>query len=250
MAFIAIMIVVSSNAFGDAALGDRISVESALGFALWAGFIAMFFGGLAPALAPFLGRSGSAGVAGLAMVALWAASGLEVGGPIVLLSPFHWTADNFRSSATTTGPALPRSASWPSSCSRSGSSCSPAGHWHHRRPRAPGPARGRPRGPRAGEPGVRRRAAAGALGGIGFGLMGALLASLVGPFADQIRQDPNLSSAFGRSSAASTSRRPAAGSSCTRRSCTSRPAWPPRPSSRSGHRTRPMAVSRRCCRSR
>jgi len=33
--------------------------------------------------------------------------------------------------------------------------------------------------------------------GIGFGLIGALLASLVGPFADQIRQDPNLSSAFG-----------------------------------------------------
>ena len=61
MAFIAIMIVVSSNAFGDATLGDRISIESAVGFALWAGFIAMFFGGLALALAPFLGRSGSAG---------------------------------------------------------------------------------------------------------------------------------------------------------------------------------------------
>src|SRR6202142_3667826 len=58
MAFVALMIVVSSNAFGDAALGDRISVESALAFALWAGFIAMFFGGLALALAPLLGRSG------------------------------------------------------------------------------------------------------------------------------------------------------------------------------------------------
>ncbi len=198
MAFIAIMIVVSSNAFGDAALGDRISVESALAFALWAGFIAMFFGGLALALAPLLGRSGSAGVAGLAMVALWAASGLEVGGPIVLLSPFHWTADNIpligdydwaglaavgvvavvllalgvelfarRDIGITAGLGLP---SLPEDVLGVRGPVSRA--FGDELPRA-------------------------LSWGIGFGLMGALLASLVGPFADQIRQDPNLSSAFG-----------------------------------------------------
>jgi ABC-2 type transport system permease protein len=198
MAFIAIMIVVSSNAFGDAALGDRISVESAVAFALWAGFIAMFFGGLALALAPLLGRSGSAGVAGLAMVALWAASGLEVGGPIVLLSPFHWTADNIpligdydwaglaavgvvavvllalgvelfarRDIGITAGLGLP---SLPEDVLGVRGPVSRA--FGDELPRA-------------------------LSWGIGFGLMGALLASLVGPFADQIRQDPNLSSAFG-----------------------------------------------------
>jgi ABC-2 type transport system permease protein len=197
MAFIAIMIVVSSNAFGDAALGDRISVESAVGFALWAGFIAMFFGGLALALAPLLGRSGSAGVAGLAMVALWAASGLEVGGPIVLLSPFHWTANHIplvgdydwlglaavgvvavvllalgvelfrrRDLGVTAGlglPALPEDVlGVRGPVSRAfGDELPRALSW-----------------------------------GIGFGLMGALLASLVGPFADQIGKDPNLSKSF------------------------------------------------------
>ena len=197
MAFIAIMIVVSSNAFGDAALGDRISVESAVGFALWAGFIAMFFGGLALALAPLLGRSGSAGVAGLAMVALWAASGLEVGGPIVLLSPFHWTANHIplvgdydwlglaavgvvavvllalgvelfrrRDLGVTAGlglPALPEDVlGGRGPVSRAfGDELPRALSW-----------------------------------GVGFGLMGALLASLVGPFADQIGKDPNLSKSF------------------------------------------------------
>ena len=197
MAFIAIMIVVSSNAFGDAALGDRISVESAVGFALWAGFIAMFFGGLALALAPLLGRSGSAGVAGLAMVALWAASGLEVGGPIVLLSPFHWTANHIplvgdydwlglaavgvvavvllalgvelfrrRDLGVTAGlglPALPEDVlGVRGPVSRAfGDELPRALSW-----------------------------------GVGFGLMGALLASLVGPFADQIGKDPNLSKSF------------------------------------------------------
>jgi ABC-2 type transport system permease protein len=195
MAFIAIMIVVSSNAFGDATLGDRISIESAVGFALWAGFIAMFFGGLALALAPFLGRSGSAGVAGLAMVALWAASGLEVGGPLVLLSPFHWTANHIplvgdydwlglaavgvvavvllalgvelfrrRDLGVTAGlglPALPEDVlGVRGPVSRAfGDELPRALSW-----------------------------------GLGFGLMGALLASLVGPFADQIRKDPSLSS--------------------------------------------------------
>ena len=94
MAFVAVMIVVSSNTFGDPNLGDPIPLGSSIGFALWVGLIAMCFGGLALALAPVLGRSGAAGVAGLVMAGLWVASGLDVGGPLLVLSPFHWTADH------------------------------------------------------------------------------------------------------------------------------------------------------------
>jgi ABC-2 type transport system permease protein len=195
MAFIAIMIVVSSNAFGDAALGDRISVESAVGFALWAGFIAMFFGGLALALAPFLGRSGSAGVAGLAMVALWAASGLEVGGPIVLLSPFHWTADHI---------PLVGDYDWPGLAAVGVVAVvllALGVELFRRRDLGVTAGLGLPALPEdvLGVRGPVSRALGDELPralswGIGFGLMGALLASLVGPFADQIGKDPSLSS--------------------------------------------------------
>jgi ABC-2 type transport system permease protein len=94
MGILAIALFVSSNAFGDAALGDPIPLVGTVGFALWVGFLAMCFGGLAFALAPALGRGGSAAVAGIAMVALWVMSGLQVGGPLVNLSPFHWTSDH------------------------------------------------------------------------------------------------------------------------------------------------------------
>ena len=195
MAFIAIMIVVSSNAFGDATLGDRISIESAVGFALWAGFIAMFFGGLALALAPFLGRSGSAGVAGLAMVALWAASGLEVGGPLVLLSPFHWTADHI---------PLVGFYDWPGLAAVGVVAVVLLGlgvELFRRRDLGVTAGLGLPALPEdvLGVRGPVSRAFGDELPralswGIGFGLMGALLASLVGPFADQIKKDPSLSS--------------------------------------------------------
>ena len=195
MAFIAIMIVVSSNAFGDATLGDRISIESAVGFALWAGFIAMFFGGLALALAPFLGRSGSAGVAGLAMVALWAASGLEVGGPLVLLSPFHWTADHI---------PLVGDYDWPGLAAVGVVAVvllGLGGERFRRRDLGVTAGLGLPALPEdvLGVRGPVSRAFGDELPralswGLGFGLMGALLASLVGPFADQIKKDPSLSS--------------------------------------------------------
>ena len=197
MAFIAIMIVVSSNAFGDAALGDRISVESAVGFALWAGFIAMFFGGLALALAPLLGRSGSAGVAGLAMVALWAASGLEVGGPIVLLSPFHWTANHI---------PLVGDYDWLGLAAVGVVAVvllALGVELFRRRDLGVTAGLGLPALPEAvlGVRGPVSRAFGDELPralswGVGFGLMGALLASLVGPFADQIGKDPNLSKSF------------------------------------------------------
>ncbi len=94
MVVLALMTAFSSSVFGDAALGDQISLLSSAGFALWVGCIAMFFGGLAFALAPILGRAGSAGVAGLGMAALWITNGLNVGGPLLILSPFNWTFDH------------------------------------------------------------------------------------------------------------------------------------------------------------
>ncbi len=94
MVILAVMLTFSSNVFGDAALGDAIPAPSAAGFALWVGFLALFFGGLAFALSPLLGRAGAAGVAGLGMGALWITNGLNVGGPLLALSPFAWTFDH------------------------------------------------------------------------------------------------------------------------------------------------------------
>src|SRR6185503_15071123 len=87
------LLTLSSNTFGDAALGDKIAPLSALGFALWLAFIALFFGGLAFALAPLLGRAGAAGVSGIALALLWSANGLDLG-PLAWLSPFHWTENH------------------------------------------------------------------------------------------------------------------------------------------------------------
>ncbi len=197
MAILAVATTASSMLFGDASLGDTIPPLSSIGFALWAGFIALFFGGLAFALAPSLGRAGSAGVAALAMVVLWVANGLDVGGPIVLLSPFRWTADHValvgqydwaplalvgvvgvvflaigvelfmrRDLGVTAGlslPGLPAAAlGVHGPVSRAfGDELPRALSW-----------------------------------GIGLGLMGALVASLVRPMADQLGNDPNLIATF------------------------------------------------------
>jgi polyether ionophore transport system permease protein len=94
MAIMAIALTASSNLYGDAALGDHIPLLSSVGFALWVFCGALFFGGLALALSPLLGRAGSAGVAALAMVVLWLMNGLSIGGPLMWLSPFYWTFDH------------------------------------------------------------------------------------------------------------------------------------------------------------
>ena len=94
MAILALATTVSSSVFGDAALGDAIPPLSAIGFACWVGLIALFFGGLAFALGPLLGRGGSAGVAGLALMVLWLANGLDTLAAVAPLSPFRWTADH------------------------------------------------------------------------------------------------------------------------------------------------------------
>ncbi len=197
MAVIAVMVFVSSNVFGDPSLGDPIPLGGSIGFALWVGFIAMCFGGLALALAPLLGRAGSAAVAAIVMVALWVASGLNVGGPFVAVSPFHWTVNHVplvgfydwtgvaavgvvaviflvigvelfrrRDLGVTAGlslPALPKDVLGV-------------------------------RGPVARAFGDQLpRALA---WGLGMGLMGGLLASLVGSFANQVGKDTTIATTF------------------------------------------------------
>ena len=49
MAIMAVLLTVASNAFGDPTLGDPIPLVGSIGFALWVGFTAMCFGGLANA---------------------------------------------------------------------------------------------------------------------------------------------------------------------------------------------------------
>jgi ABC-2 type transport system permease protein len=197
MAILAVMTTASSTLFGDAALGDQIPLLSSVGFALWCGFLAVFFGGLAFALAPLLGRAGSAGVASLVMLVLWVANGLDVAG-IVVLSPFRWTADHIalvgrydwlplglvgivavillgigvelfvrRDLGVTAGLSLPH---LPAAVLGVHGPISRA--FGEQLPRA-------------------------LSWGIGLGLMGALIASLVGPMASQLGTDPGLTKTFG-----------------------------------------------------
>ena len=93
LAFMTVMLAISSNAYGNAALGDPLSAQEAVGFALWLGVTALFFGGLAFALGPFLGRAGSAGVAGIALALAWSVNGLHLD-PLTVLSPFSWMASH------------------------------------------------------------------------------------------------------------------------------------------------------------
>jgi ABC-2 type transport system permease protein len=197
MAILAIAVTVSSNAFGDPALGDQIAPLSAIGFALWVGFMALFFGGLAFALAPLLGRGGSAAVAGLVMITLWVASGLEALGPIAVISPFHWTVNHI---------ALVGEYDWPGLALVGvvGVVFLVIGvELFARRdlgvtlgvglPSLPADVLG-VRGPisRAFGDQLPRALA----WGLGIGLMGALLASLVGPMSAQLSSDPGLLATF------------------------------------------------------
>ena len=197
LAILALATTFSSNAFGDAALGDQIPPLSALGFALWVGFIALFFGGLAFALGPILGRSGAAGIAGLVMIVLWVANGLDLGGPLAAISPFRWTADHIALVGEYDWPGLALVAVVAAVFLAIGVVA------FTRRdlgitaglslPALPAAVLG-VRGPisRAFGDQLPRALA----WGIGLGIMGALLASLVGPMAAQIKDSADLLKVF------------------------------------------------------
>lgn len=90
LVIVAIATVGTSHVFGDFSLGDEIAPLSAFGFSIWLFCMALFFGGIAFALAPVLGRSGGAGVAGALLVLAWLVSGFAVA-PLDFVSPFYWT---------------------------------------------------------------------------------------------------------------------------------------------------------------
>jgi ABC-2 type transport system permease protein len=77
---------------------DAISAQAAVGFALWIGLMALAFGGLAFALAPFLGRGLSAGIAGALLIGGYILSNYAPSVPafssIAYVTPWRWTADH------------------------------------------------------------------------------------------------------------------------------------------------------------
>ena len=197
MVILAGMVVLSSNTFGDPKLGDPIAPLSGIGFALWVGFLALFFGGLAFALGPILGRGGSAGVASIAMVLLWVISGFAVA-PIYEISPFHWTVNHI---------ALVGEFDWPGLAlvGVCGVVFLAIGvEAFARRDLGVTAGLSLPTLPGAvlGTHGAASRAFGEQLPralswGLGLGFFGILLGSLVGSFAEQIGKDSNLVKTFG-----------------------------------------------------
>jgi ABC-2 type transport system permease protein len=197
MAILAVTTSASAALWGDPALGDQIPLLSSAGFALWVGCIALFFGGIAFAIAPLAGEAAAAGIAGSLMVVLWVAHGLDILGPLAALSPFRWTANHV---------ALVGKYDWPglAMVGLLAALFLAAGVEGFAR-RDLGVTAGRPlptvpawilgtQGPvsRIFGEGLSR-----ALGwGMGLGIMGALLASLVKPMADQIAASPDLLRTF------------------------------------------------------
>jgi ABC-2 type transport system permease protein len=66
--------------------GDEISVTQAFGYAAWLGLIALAAGGLAFAVAPFVGRGAAAGISGFVMMAGYILFGYQQ--PVPELAPF------------------------------------------------------------------------------------------------------------------------------------------------------------------
>ena len=95
MAFLAVVTWAGSAAFGTLP-GDEIPLGAAIGFAVWVGLIGLVSGSVAWALAPLVGRAGSAGVAGAVMLGGYVVSGYSTSVPVLRapanLTWFHWTA--------------------------------------------------------------------------------------------------------------------------------------------------------------
>jgi len=190
----ALLAVVSSNAFGDPALGDQISPLSGIAYALYLGFTALFFGGLAFALAPVLGRAGSAGVAGVAFAVLWTVHGMDIQ-PLAALSPFRWTENHVALVGMYDWPALALVGAAAAAFLVIGVEL------FARRDLGATAGLGLPRLPGIvlGVHGPTTRAFGDQLPralawGIGLGLVGAMFASLVGPMSEQLQGDTNLMS--------------------------------------------------------
>jgi ABC-2 type transport system permease protein len=197
LAVLAVATTVSASVFGDASQGDAIPPLSSIGFALWLGFLAMFFGGIAFALSQVVGRGGAVAISAVVMLALWLANGLDVGGPLVAISPYHWTSDHIALVGRYDwGPLILTGVEGVIFLAigvelfvrRDLGATTSVGI-----PRLPGALLGvgGPVGRAFGE--MLPRALA---WGIGMGAMGALLGALVGPMASQLRDVPDLIAIF------------------------------------------------------
>ncbi|MGD0018546.1 MAG: ABC transporter permease subunit [Candidatus Limnocylindrales bacterium] len=97
LAILAFAAWLAGAAFGNLP-GDEIPPQAAVGFALWIGLVALAFGGLAFALAPLIGRSAAAGIAGFVLVAGWILNGYQGLVPALAvpadLTPWAWTASH------------------------------------------------------------------------------------------------------------------------------------------------------------
>jgi ABC-2 type transport system permease protein len=90
--------------------GDEISLTSAFGYALWLGLLALAAGGLAFALAPFIGRGAAAGIAGFVAFAGFILNGYQ--NPVPELAPFAnltwwgWTSNHVALSGVYDWPSV------------------------------------------------------------------------------------------------------------------------------------------------
>jgi ABC-2 type transport system permease protein len=199
MSIFALTSIVTAEVYGDAALGDSIPPLNAIGYALWVGLTALAAGGVAFALAPLLGRGGSAGIAGAVMVGGYVVNGYAADVPgfsiLANLSWFHWTAGQAPIVGVFDWPALALVAVVAVALLTLGvelfarrdlgvTTAVPA-------PALPAAALG-VRGPISRSFGdLLPRAVA---WGIGLGLMGLVVASLTGTFADELAKQPNFES--------------------------------------------------------
>jgi ABC-2 type transport system permease protein len=106
LAIMAVCVTLSSNIFGSARLHDQIPPPAAFTFALQLGLIALFFGGLAFALAPILGRGGAAGTAAVALAIAWIVNPFSALDPIAIFSPFRWLFNSVPLTQTYDWPPL------------------------------------------------------------------------------------------------------------------------------------------------
>ncbi len=109
MAVLALAAWLAGTAFGTLP-GDPISPSAAIGYALWVGLIALASGSVAWVLAPFIGRAGAAGIAGIVLIAAFLVYGyssfVPVLGAIANLSWFSWTAGHQPLAGMTDWPSL------------------------------------------------------------------------------------------------------------------------------------------------
>ena len=97
VAVIFVSIAIAGSAFAVLP-GDEIGVTAAAGYAVWLGLLALAFGTLAFAIAPFLGRGAAAGIAGAFMFAGFIINGYRDAipslAPFANLTWFGWTSDH------------------------------------------------------------------------------------------------------------------------------------------------------------